>query len=426
MKKLLFTLLIVFAFSCIGFAADVELDYMEYSDDPTVQVNYPTNGHYAITFVNTAQLDTAQKVFGLSSLLLDGDSDCVTALDSTDWVFGTNDFTLDFRVRFNALGSEHRFLAQGPDNANRWDFYWYDGNALVFLAYTGNVNQVSLNTGADSWTPVVDTWYHVALVRSGNTFTVYIDGTEIYNKEDDSSIGDYAGTLKLGMSNIAISYLNGWMDEVRISNYARWTSTPFVVPTVPYQTDANTKLLLHFDGANEAQATVDSSRFEGYSENIVKEQGSYSLKAVAVQDDSLNDTLTRTVSPTIDLTGYDTIKYYIYSADRTGSQIKIGIHDSGGTTTEHTANISSTSAWELQTWDISAVSDANKDVIDSIIITILNADAANTFYLDWMYGTGKIEAEHPTTSQLLLGGLWFKDVKLQHSDWTRFKRGTSE
>ena len=31
---------------------------------------------------------------------------------------------------------------------------------------------------------------------------------------------------------------------------------------------------------------------------------------------------------------------------------------------------------------MSAVTDANKDDIDSIIITIMNADAANTFYLD--------------------------------------------
>ena len=123
-----------------------------------------------------------------------------------------------------------------------------------------------------------------------------------------------------------------------------------------------------------------------YSEDTIKEQGTYSLKAIAAQTDSLNDTLTRTVSPTIDLTGKTSIKYYIYSASRTGSQIKIGIHDSGGTTTEHTANISSTSAWELQTWDISGVSNANKDVIDSIIVTVLNADAANTFYLDNVYG----------------------------------------
>ena len=121
-----------------------------------------------------------------------------------------------------------------------------------------------------------------------------------------------------------------------------------------------------------------------YSESTIKEQGSYSLKSIARATDSLNDTLTRTVSPTIDLSGYSTIKLDI-RASRTGSNIKVGIHDSGGTTTEHTANVASADTWQTETWDISGVSDANKDAIDSIIVTVVNADATNTFYLDNAY-----------------------------------------
>lgn len=33
---------------------------------------------------------------------------------------------------------------------------------------------------------------------------------------------------------------------------------------------------------------------------------------------------------------------------------------------------------------------------------------------------------HPTSSQLLTGGIWFDNGILQHSDWCRFKRGTDE
>lgn len=162
-----------------------------------------------------------------------------------------------------------------------------------------------------------------------------------------------------------------------------------------------------------------------FSEDTIKQQGSYSIKVVAAKTGSLNDTLTRTVSPTIDLSGKAQIKYYIYSASRTGSNIKISIHDSGGITTEHTANISATEAWETQSWNISGVSNSNKDAIDQIKITVLNADTDNTFYLDNMYGTGGA-VTHPATDQLLLGGMWFRDGKLQYSDWCRFKRGTSE
>ncbi len=119
------------------------------------------------------------------------------------------------------------------------------------------------------------------------------------------------------------------------------------------------------------------------SEVTIKTQGTYAIKSTAPITTSLNKTLTRTVSPTINLS-YKTEITFDMRATRTGSNIKIGIHDSGGTTTEITPNITSANVYQTVTWDISGVSNANKDVIDQIIVTIVNADAANTFYLDNM------------------------------------------
>lgn len=119
---------------------------------------------------------------------------------------------------------------------------------------------------------------------------------------------------------------------------------------------------------------------QAFSESSIKTQGSYSLKGVATTS-ALNKTLTRTIGSPIDLTGVDILKFDIRST-RTGSNIKIGIHDSGGTTTEVTPNITDANTWQLVVWDISAVANADKDAIDSIIVTIANADSANTFYID--------------------------------------------
>ena len=85
-----------------------------------------------------------------------------------------------------------------------------------------------------------------------------------------------------------------------------------------------------------------------------------------------------------DLTGINTLKFDVYSS-RTGSNLKFGIHDSGGTTSETTPNITSASTWQTVTWDISAVADADKDAIDTFIVTVVDADAANTFYVDNIY-----------------------------------------
>lgn len=61
------------------------------------------------------------------------------------------------------------------------------------------------------------------------------------------------------------------------------------------------------------------------------------------------------------------------------------------------------------------------------IIQWCNTTANRLSYIDYIkVATTEVAVEHPTTSQLLLGGMWFKEGNLQYSDWCRFKRGTNE
>lgn len=124
-----------------------------------------------------------------------------------------------------------------------------------------------------------------------------------------------------------------------------------------------------------------------YSEATAKTQGSYALKAQAVITDSLNETLTRDISSPIDLTGVETLKFDI-RASRMGINLTIAIHDSGGTWTEISPNILAVDTYQTVTWDISSVADADKDAIDKIRVTVINATAANTFYIDNFYAEG--------------------------------------
>lgn len=122
-----------------------------------------------------------------------------------------------------------------------------------------------------------------------------------------------------------------------------------------------------------------------FSEDTIVKQGSYSLKSIAKATDSLNETLTRTVVPTVDLSNLLHIKFEA-RASRTGGNFKLRIHDAGGTWSEYTVNILAANIWQTFYWDISAIANANKDAIDSIQILITNADADNLFYLDNIFG----------------------------------------
>ena len=123
------------------------------------------------------------------------------------------------------------------------------------------------------------------------------------------------------------------------------------------------------------------SSLQCYSESSIKNQGSYSLKVIAAQTDSLNNTLTKS-GFTIDFTDKkNTLKFDVY-ASRTGTNLRMKIHDSGGTTSTKDIVISVANTWETTTWDISGIADVDKDDIGSIIIEVINADSANTFYVD--------------------------------------------
>lgn len=121
-----------------------------------------------------------------------------------------------------------------------------------------------------------------------------------------------------------------------------------------------------------------------YSESSIKQQGSYSLEVIA-NVTAVNDTLTRAVTPTVDLSDMTKERFYI-RASRTGSNIKISIKDSGGTWSEITPNVTTPNSWQEVDLDLSGVSNANKDAINTIKITIVNAAARNTFYIDNMVG----------------------------------------
>lgn len=118
-----------------------------------------------------------------------------------------------------------------------------------------------------------------------------------------------------------------------------------------------------------------------FSESIIVEEGTYSLEVIAKQTNSLNETLTRTIGTPIDLSSYDMIKFVI-RASRTGSNIKIGFRDSGEEVTEITPNILVVDTFQVVRWGIAGVLKIDKDAVDRLVITIVNADSLNTIYVD--------------------------------------------
>ena len=150
------------------------------------------------------------------------------------------------------------------------------------------------------------------------------------------------------------------------------------------QCNSSWSTVFNFSSFYEIELMEDSYNLQSYEEGIIVKKGDHSLKVVAKITASLSDTLTKTFSTVLDLTGKTLITLWAKS-DRTGSNFKVGYHDSGGETIEFNINILVVDTWEEKIIDISGVDDADKNAIEQIKYTVLNADSTTIIYLDDNY-----------------------------------------
>lgn len=233
---------------------------------------------------SSAQIDTAQYKFGVASGLFS--NGYVYAADSDDWHF-TGDFTLEAWVRHSSLpssGSHHMYISQRTSSNIHWNFRLTGSGGNYFLRYEFVYNGSPIvGLYSEAITISTNNWYHVALVKNGNVYTLYFNGVAKGTVTNADALVNLATALYTGSwGSSGGYYFAGWMDEVRISNgIARWTGD-FTPPTDAYWIedtlidDFNThdessgdlpdlgvisevKLLLHGEGADASTTIKDSS-----------------------------------------------------------------------------------------------------------------------------------------------------------------------
>ena len=189
-------------------------------------------------------LDTSDKKFGISSLKFDG-SHYIESPDHADWQLGASSsgaFTFETYVKFNGAPGVPNFVFQYQGFT-----FGFSNNKLVASVE---------NDGGQffKWTPNTSTWYHIAWVSVNNIFNVYVGGTLLSKVFSDRPLvtPDSPNPLRIGQS------FTGWMDEVRISDGARYTSN-FSAPSQAFVADANTLSLLHFDGEEGSTKIIESA-----------------------------------------------------------------------------------------------------------------------------------------------------------------------
>lgn len=193
---------------------------------------YDASAKNDLETVGNAQVSTTQAKFGGSSILFNGTSDYLfnysnqAALSTS---FGSGDYTIEMWVRFASTTGN-----QGLADANASSTSGASGVWFLYKDNSGNLNfgqHTVGNTISYAWSPSANTWYHVAVCRSGTTVRLFINGTQA------SSATDSANWVGKGIQVGIVAtpyYLNGYIDDFRITKgYARYT-TNFTPPSAAF------------------------------------------------------------------------------------------------------------------------------------------------------------------------------------------------
>ena len=310
-----------------------------------------SNSNHTVTFNGNASLSTAQSKFGGSSCYFDGTGDYLSFDASSNWDFGTGDFTIEFWVRFS-VGSAYQTL---------WD-YGYTGSAGILIQSSNGSSPkmiVYINGGSysitESSSPSLSTWYHYAIVRSSGTVTMYRDGLSVASASMAASLGGIGTPPTIGVKAGTTLYgFNGYLDDFRITKgLARYTST-FTPPSTAHLTsagDVNKQILINStaDGVAIGTGGINQAR-------IAKAWVNFNGSGTPSIRDSYNVS-----SITDDAVGY---WYVNFSTNMSDANYSIG-GNAGAVVTQQSVN---TQAYSKQTHRFRCAHFENQVAVDATIM----------------------------------------------------------
>jgi hypothetical protein len=163
-------------------------------------------------------------------------SDSIYFASNASYGVGTGNFTVEFWFSPSVFGSNQlRYFLLGQNGSTRIGIE-NDANGALNVYVGANSASITYN-----WTPNINEWYHIAVVRSGTTVTLYINGISVATATNSNSV--VADTLFVGGLNWASGYgAQAYISNLRFTNTAVYTSA-FSPSTTPLTAISGTLLL---------------------------------------------------------------------------------------------------------------------------------------------------------------------------------------
>ena len=197
-----------------------------------------------LTLTNSS-IDTSVKKYGAGSLKFTnflGNHKAQGSMPS----LGTGNFTVEFWLRLASAASGNKYIVDRGDGSNNgytnpgWAFYHNGTGSFIWSIKDTEVDddgdiEYQLSTALSSTTTAsssTGSFIHVALVRQGTTYRLYIDGTQEASATGTATdFGVHNFSLGDAMVNGNGIYQNSYIDDFRLSSTAVYPDgTTFTPP----------------------------------------------------------------------------------------------------------------------------------------------------------------------------------------------------
>jgi hypothetical protein len=179
------------------------------------------------------------------STYFDGTGDYLTVPYTTALQLPGN-FTIECWVNITSKVSNF------PTIVNNYSTYAANGGVAIFASHNGGTSG-KYNIAFNGAFPVINsttsinygTWQHIALVRSGSTLTLYIDGVANGTSTQSATVTGTANNWWIGTAgdDFSLGYLNGYVSNFRVVKGTAVYTANFTPPTAPLTAIAGTSLL---------------------------------------------------------------------------------------------------------------------------------------------------------------------------------------
>ena len=175
---------------------------------------------------------------GIGGVVVDGvtSTSYLEIADTSDLAFGINDFTIHFYIKRLTKGgtvSQNIFGKNATGNQNTMSVAMYFSSGNLLKGKIGNGTYTAFDLNSSTFFSDLTRWYHIAMVRSGNSLFLFKDGV-LESTKDVTGITVFTNTAKLligRISEIGVFAGSSSIDDFKIyKGTALWTAA-FTPPT---------------------------------------------------------------------------------------------------------------------------------------------------------------------------------------------------